>query len=305
MIEISSDKRRASPPLLSPFPLLPPVQLLLFFAATACAGDPQIDADIPGGNIVVERIEGNDVWVHQDQRDTPRFWFWWHLRVQGAAGRTLTFHFTQGNVFGTRGPAVSRDGGKTWDWLGVEACDGDAFTCEFADGDTRVAFAIPYTPANLDQWLRTHDSQYLVRESLLQTDEQRNVDLLRVGCVDGSAQRRVLITARHHACESLASYVVEGLMEGWLALDDDGAWLRENVELVVVPIMDVDGVEDGDQGKLRAPHDHWLDYGDGSLYEEVRALKQRFQDNPQPVDVALDIHCPSIRDEKLYFALGP
>jgi hypothetical protein len=116
----------------------------------------------------------------------------------------------------------------------------------------------------------------------------------------------VLITARHHACESLAGYVVEGVMEGVLAPDDDdGAWLRQNVELVVVPIMDVDGVDDGDQGKLRAPHDHWLDYGDGSLYEEVQAIKQRWQNDPQPVDVALDVHCPSIRDEKLYFALGP
>ena len=283
---------------------MPPVQFLILFATTACGADPQIDAGIPGGNIVVERIDGDDVWLHQELRDTPRFWFWWHLRVREAAGRTLTFHFTQGNVFGTRGPAVSRDGGNTWEWLGVEACDGDAFTCTFQAGETRLAFAIPYTSENLAKWLAAHHDPHLVRESLIQTDEQRNVDLLRLGRVDGRARKRVLVTARHHACESLAGYVVEGLMDGWLAADVDGEWLCDNVELLVVPIMDVDGVEDGDQGKLRAPHDHWLDYGDGSLYEEVQALKQRFQVDPQNVEVALDVHCPSIRDDKLYFAFG-
>jgi hypothetical protein len=90
-------------------------------------------------------------------------------------------------------------------------------------------------------------------------------------------------------------------------LDDDGdaAWLRQNVELVVAPLMDADGVDAGDQGKLRSPHDHWLDYGEHSLYAETRALQARWRDRPQPVDVALDLHCPYIRDTRIYFATGP
>jgi hypothetical protein len=284
------------------------VTLLPLLIAVVCAGEPQVDAEFPGGNLVVERIEGNDVWVHQDLRDTPRFWFWWNCRVRGAAGRTLTFHFTQGNVFGPRGPAVSRDSGKTWDWLGIEACDGDNFACSFADDemDTRLAFAIPYTAATLDTWREAHrDNPHVVYETLTRSNHGRDVPLLRVGCVDGSATRRVLITCRHHACESLAGFVAEGMMSRFLDTDDDAAWLRSNVELIVAPIMDTDGVEQGDQGKLRQPHDHWLDYGDDSRYAEVRALKQRWIDHPLPVDIALDVHCPSIRDKFIYFATGP
>src|SRR5688572_16105652 len=73
----------------------------------------EIDAKIPGGNIVVEKIVGDDVYLKQDLRDTPRHWFYWHFRVRGAKGRTLTFHFMKGNVIGSRGPAYSTDGGKT------------------------------------------------------------------------------------------------------------------------------------------------------------------------------------------------
>ena len=181
--------------------------LTVLTASTAVAGDVQIDAEFPGGNLVVERIEGDDVWVHQDLRDTPKFWFWWNCRVREAAGRTLTFRFTQGNVFGPRGPAVSRDGGQTWGWLGTEACDGDSFVCSFApdETDTRLAFAIPYTAAHLDAWMATHrDNPHFVHETLTRSNGGRDVPLLRVGCVDGSAKKRVLVTCRHHACESVA-----------------------------------------------------------------------------------------------------
>ena len=59
-------------------------------AATAesPAEAPAIDGDFPGGNVVLERIEGDAVYLHQDQRDTPGFWFYWYFRVRGATGRT-------------------------------------------------------------------------------------------------------------------------------------------------------------------------------------------------------------------------
>lgn len=281
---------------------------LLISAAAAADEAPQIDADFPGGNIVVKRIDGDDVWVHQDPRDTPRFWFYWNLRARGAAGRTLTFHFTEGNVFGPRGPAVSRDGGRSWYWLGLAACRDDSVTCTIGETETetRLAFAIPYTSENLTEWVRSQQGNlHVAADTLTQTEEGRDVPLLRVGRVDGNAEHRVLITCRHHACESIASYVAEGLMAGFHADDEDGAWLREHVELIAVPFMDADGVEEGDQGKLRAPHDHWLDYGEQSLYAETQALQQRWRDNPQPVDIALDLHCPSQQETRIYIATGP
>jgi hypothetical protein len=65
----------------------------------------------------------------------------------------------------------------------------------------------------------------------------------------------------------MASYSLEGLMEGILAGDDVGRWLAGHVEFLVVPFVDKDGVEEGDQGKNRRPHDHNRDYGPGvSIY---------------------------------------
>ena len=40
-----------------------------------------IDCDFPGGNIIAERIDDDDVFVRQDLRDTDRDWFYWYFRV--------------------------------------------------------------------------------------------------------------------------------------------------------------------------------------------------------------------------------
>ncbi len=85
-------------------------------AAKSIAAELRVDAAIPAGNIVVERIEGDRVELRQGLRDTEGWWFSWHFRVRGAAGRTLTFRFTNGNPIGVRGPAASRDAGKSWQW---------------------------------------------------------------------------------------------------------------------------------------------------------------------------------------------
>jgi len=50
----------------------------------------------------------------------------------------------------------------------------------------------------------------------------------------------------------MASWALEGLIEEVLADTADGRWLRERVEFLMVSLMDLDGVEDGDQGKNRS-----------------------------------------------------
>ena len=120
---------------------------LLLCCATAprAAADVTVDADYPGGNIAFERIDGDHVYVHQELRDTPIWWFYWNFRVRGAAGRTLTFHFTNGDVIGLQGPAVSLDEGDTWSWLGSGSVSGAAFTYTFgAEADSvRFCHAMP------------------------------------------------------------------------------------------------------------------------------------------------------------------
>lgn len=282
--------------------------LLLATLSRAAFADLRVDADIPGGNILVDKIDGNVVHLRQDQRDTDYPWFYWHFRVLGAQGRTLEFRFTRGPVLGPRGPAVSRDAGKNWTWLGADANQaGFRFAFAAADADVRFCFGIPYLQTNLDEFLkRRRANNSLKVETLCRSRKGRAVELLRLGRLDGKADRCALLTARHHACEMPAGFALEGLIDAVLADMADGRWLRDHVEFWIVPFVDMDGVEDGDQGKLRKPHDPWLDYAGTSIYPAVSALREKVPAwAGGRLRVALDCHAPARLDQRIYFAASP
>lgn len=283
--------------------------LIVALVSTALSGgDLEVDAQFPGGNILVEKIEEDTIFLCQDQRDTPAPWFYWSFRVRGAGGRHLKFQFTKGPVLGPRGPAVSTDAGRTWRWLETETANEDSFQYRFAEDahDVRFSFAVPYQETDFHTFLERYRQHPQLRvETMVRTPKGREVELLRVGRLDGKASHRVLLTARHHSCESIANFVLEGILQSVLADSVEGKWLREQVEFVAVPFVDKDGVEDGDQGKLRQPYDHWLDYAGESRYASVRELRRRFAEPPDlRIDVALDLHCPARRDKLIYFATG-
>ncbi len=276
------------------------------------SGELAVDCDFPAGNVIVDRIDGDDVHLRQDLRDTKGNWFYWHFRVRGGAGRTLTFHFTNGDVIGVRGPALSVDDGETWAWLGRGAVDGPTFRYTFTEQtqDVRFCLAMPYTEMNLRAFLRRHAGNPQLRvQSLCRTRKGRTVERIHIGRLDGQPEHRVLLTCRHHACEMMAGYVLEGVMDAVLSDTDDGHWLRRHVEILAVPFMDKDGVEEGDQGKNRVPHDHNRDYAGKSIFPSVGALRAFVPTwSEGKLRAALDLHCPYVRghrNEYIYFVGGP
>lgn len=286
------------------------IVLIVLLATALCEQSAQsrmsVDADFPGGNIVVDSVAGDTVLLHQDLHDTEGNWFYWAFRANNAAGGKVTFTFTHPwealpslNVIGVAGPAVSLDSGRSWSWLGTEAVDGRSFHYEFPTTATEVrfSFGMPYTEANFTQFLKKYNGNpHLEVATLTGTREGRKVERLHLGNIHGKPGHRVMITARHHACEMMASYVLEGIIEDVLGESDRGKWFRENVELLVIPFVDKDGVENGEQGKNRRGRDHNRDYDGDSIYAATRALRAYA---PAWADgklvVALDLHCPYIR----------
>ncbi len=272
------------------------LSVMALFAAPA--GALSVAADFPGGNIVVEEIAGDTVRLRQDRRDTEGWWFYWCFRVRGAAGRNIHFEFTDGEPVGVRGAAFSLDEGVTWAWL-EEPFTASSFEYAFPEGadSVRFSFGMPYTRRELDAFLARHAGNPCLRaDTLCDSRKGRNVERLHLGRPESEPRFRVLVTARSHACEMMASYAVEGLMEAALAEGADGEWLRTHAEILVIPFVDKDGVEDGDQGKNRRPHDHNRDYGPEGIYPETRALRAFVPEwSGGCLRVAMDLHCPWIR----------
>lgn len=273
----------------------------------------KIDADFPGGNIVVEKIEDDIVYLHQDIRDTMEEWFYWCFRIRDAGGEKLQFQFTQSRAIGVRGPAISLDGGEKWAWLGTEDARSNRFEYSFptdAD-DVRFSFAMPY---QLSRWNRFLDDlnagDFISRHTMCQTEKGRDAEYIIAGNSDIEPRYKIAITARHHCCEMMADYTIEGLLE-WLVggASIESEWLRENAAFFIVPLVDLDGVEDGDQGKSRHPRDHGRDYLGESIYSTTGAIRRILPEwGGARLRVGLDLHCPHIsgkNNETIYLVGSP
>ncbi len=268
-----------------------------------------VDAAFPGGNIVVEKIDGDTVSLRPDLRDTQGDWFYWQFRVRGAQGRTLACECTPCSPVGVLGAAAGADGGGTWSWTGKESAQGNsAFRYAFAPDarDVRFCVSIPYLEKDLRKFLDRHAGRkHLRAETLCETPKGRKAERIHAGKLDGPPAARILLTARHHACESTASFALEGILEEVLADTDDGRWFRKNAEIAAIPFVDKDGVEDGDQGKNRKPRDHNRDYDGESVHPTVKAIRDfvpRWSEGK--LRFALDLHCPTLRgayNETIYF----
>lgn len=288
-------------------------QKTTFRTATRDESELSITTEFPGGNGIVDKIEGDVVTLKPDLGG-GRDWFYWSIECRTRTPRKLKFVLPEKKsmkYIGMQGPAISNDGGTTWDWLGADSVDGSTFECALkADQPLRLSVTIPYMQSNLDRLLNDHkDNEHLTVTELARTREGRPVELLQIG-TPGDDRIPVLMTARHHACETMASYLLEGFLRATLPDTAAGRSFRDRYVLYCVPIVDKDGVHNGDQGKNRNPHDHNRDYiapptDAGPLYPEVAAsMKLR---ESKGIRIAVDFHCPTLwmdYHQVIYF-VGP
>lgn len=266
-----------------------------------------ISSAFPGGNIIVDSAKGDSIFIRPDQHETSVNWFHWYFSVNSLCGRTLYFKFPS-SYMARNGAALSLDSGKTWDYekYGTNWIYDQVITYAFTGSGEEVRFAmdIPYVQSDWEMFTAQHfQSPFLSLETLTVTDEGRAVEKVRLGRLDGSCDYRVLLTARHHANEAPASQVLEGLIEYVLTDTTELAvWFREHVEFFVVPFVDKDGVENGEQGKGRIPHDHNRDYSSTPLYEEVAAIMDQVPAwSEGKIRFAMDIHSPGLSSPPIGF----
>jgi hypothetical protein len=279
----------------------------------------QIDIDLPGGNIIVDQpgststlyytLDADTVSIRPDLRDTSEEWFYWMFRVKGMEGKRVYFQFPKRQI-GTMGPAISMDRGQSWSWQEEKIGEGkDHFVYDFDDSGKEVRFSVgyPYLEKEFNGFIQSYSDNPLLSLSTLTLSEKgRQVELVKIDAEKPTPKTKVVIAARHHANEAMVNFVLEGFIRSLLEDDEQAiSWLRQNVAFLILPFMDKDGVQDGDQGKLRKPWDHDVDYADNPIYQSTRALKKTMLKwGEGGISVVFDFHCPWLYgewNEHIYF----
>ncbi len=241
----------------------------------------KIDKDFEGANLKIISINENEVLIDTELRDTVGDWFFWCFKVTGAAGETIKFKFPSKARVGYFGAAVSYDF-ENWHWQYNDAThSGAEFEYSFGEDENEVYFAhdMVYRPERFFRFAKNHG--FTVRE-WCKSEAGRSVPYIEFG----QGGETILLSARHHACESTGNYVLEGVIE---ALKSK---LSDAFRVICVPFVDYDGVVDGDQGKNRNNHDHNRDYAESEPARYASVAKIRELVEKEKVRFAFDFHSP-------------
>lgn len=315
---------------------MPLMGKLRFFFCLAMAGSCfalEVETDFEGASARAVQIDQDKQTVRfMPGGDPQRGWpCWWSFRVTGLEpGKTLTLELQasdlpmpQANGVPSTQPlsgewamplqaSYSLDG-KTWRHTSPgQRVEGRMVYAIKADSPALlVAWGPPYSPAQAEAFVHEMSARATsVQElELGKSRGGRRVPLLRICEGDRVEARRfgVWVQARQHAWEAGSSWVCQGFAEWILGADPEAAWLRQNAEIYIVPIMDVDNTATGNGGKEALPHDYNRDWMEKPNWNEVAAAQSYLREftKENRLDVFLDLHNPAPGDKKAFFYALP
>ncbi|MCG9712207.1 M14-type cytosolic carboxypeptidase [Shewanella insulae] len=215
-----------------------------------------ISANFDGGNIeVINQDDINNVQLAIRPDEGGEFFQWFNFRLQGEVGQRYTLNIMNaGEASYTKGwegyQAAATYDRQQWFRLPTQYQDGKLtieveLDCEMI----QIAYFAPYSYERHQDLISAVQVHPLVSiEHLGTTLDDRDMTLVKVGDED-EEKAKIWITARQHPGETMAEWLVEGLLNNLLDGDCPTAKaLLDKANFYIVPNMNPDG---GVRGHLR------------------------------------------------------
>ncbi len=208
-----------------------------------------ISANFDAGNIEVINAEDNTKIQLAIRPDVGgEFFQWFNFRLSGEVGEQYVLNIMNaGKASYLAGwenyQAVASYDREYWFRLPTSYKEGKlTITAELACESIQIAYFAPYSYERHQDLLAAVQVHPLAcLEHLGETLDKRDLTLVKVG--DGDSKKRsIWITARQHPGETMAEWLVEGLLNS--LLDEDNATaklLLEKANFYIVPNMNPDG----------------------------------------------------------------
>ncbi|MDX3886291.1 MULTISPECIES: M14 family metallopeptidase [Edaphosphingomonas] len=253
-----------------------------------------ISAAFDSGNIIVKGREGDrfDLEIARDHESD--FYQWFHFRLTGAAGRTVTLRIL--NAGGSAYPGgwpgyrarVSEDR-ETWRQAETDYADG-VLTIRHMPATNNAWFAY-FAPYSME---RHHDlvARIASREGVTHRSLGRTLDGQEIDCLSlGDGPRQVWLYARQHPGETMAEWWMEGALERLTDRQDSVARrLRAAATFHIVPNMNPDGSRRGHLRTNAAGVNLNREWHKPSAERSPEVLHTLARMDETGVDFAMDVH---------------
>jgi len=213
----------------------------------------RITANFDAGNIEVISLENKqDIQLSIRPDAGGEFFQWFNFRLSGEIGEHYVLNIMNaGEASYVKGwenyQAVASYDREDWFRLPTTYKDGKlSITVDMAYDNIQIAYFAPYSYERHQDLLATVQMHPLATlEHLGETLDKRDLTLVKIGNGDSSSdvnKRSIWIIARQHPGETMAEWLIEGLL--YSLLDEDNATakqLLEKANVYIVPNMNPDG----------------------------------------------------------------
>jgi len=254
----------------------------------------QINAAFDGGNIRVVAIEGDRVDLEIVTDHLSDFYQWFHFRLSGAKGRTLTFRILNAGgaayPFGWPGyKARWSTDRENWRVTDADYADGVLSFARAIESDiVWFAYFAPYSmERHHDLVTRIAAQPGVGHRELGVTLDGQPIDCLSVG----EGPKQVWLYARQHPGETMAEWWIEGALEKLIDAGDANARaLREKATFHIVPNMNPDGSRRGHLRTNAAGINLNREWHSPSAEKSPEVLAVRNRMDETGVAFAIDVH---------------
>ena len=167
-------------------------------------------------------------------------------------------------------PAYSVNNGVDWHFIDSKDLrpDSNSFVFKFGQWNNNVHFAdsLQYYPMHWNKLLKQ-----LSESKVAYKEEYHEMPILRLGNMV-SARHKILIVARHDISDASSCYVVQGIAEQLFNDDGYSQWLKNDIELMLVPFADYKGATSTNYIARNLKYDYHLTKP--SRYPETASLRK-------------------------------
>ncbi len=210
-------------------------------------------ADFESGNIHNVQQVGIDSFTFEIRLDDNHgdLHGWYYFAIADNRGRTATLFLTNPDGWQNSNcnPVISPD---NTNWGRVQDVWGQSgWLCfrQYLVADT-IWFAqvFPFTVSRMDAYLDSIEtSPFLMRQTLGYSVHERPIDKITItdDFYPAEFKKTAYLISRQHPMESPPTFILTGLIDMVLKESDFADYFRRDITLIVVPIVNVDGVAEG------------------------------------------------------------
>ena len=262
----------------------------------------RITANFDAGNIEVISLENKqDIQLSIRPDAGGEFFQWFNFRLSGEIGDHYVLNIMNaGEASYVKGwenyQAVASYDREDWFRLPTTYKDGKlSITVDMAYDNIQIAYFAPYSYERHQDLLATVQMHPLATlEHLGETLDKRDLTLVKIGNGDSSSdvnKRSIWIIARQHPGETMAEWLIEGLL--YSLLDEDNATakqLLEKANVYIVPNMNPDGSVRGHLRTNAAGANLNHDWSNPSLERSPEVFHVINKMEATGVDLFYDVH---------------